>query len=130
MPKMSNGNVLSEIEAIKEYKGVKLNKIVTAPFINAMIAEDLGIMKKTADAVVELWLKHIFTQVKAGNEVKITGLCTFKPNDLRANKTGPNKGRIKRAKTIELHLCPQAGDWMNNRNYINPKKKADLKKLK
>jgi nucleoid DNA-binding protein len=130
MPKMHFEEVLTQIEAITEYKGIKVAKVVTAPFINSMIAEDLGIMKKTADAVVELWLKHIFTQVKAGNEVKITGLCTFKPNDLRANKTGPNKGRIKRAKTIELHLCPQAGDWMNNRNYVNPKKKAALKKLK
>jgi hypothetical protein len=54
--------LLVDMEAVTEYKGVNLQKMVASPIISSLVAEDLGILKLTVDAVIDQWLIHIFTQ--------------------------------------------------------------------
>jgi hypothetical protein len=116
--------LLVDMEAVTEYKGVNLQKMVASPIISSLVAEDLGILKLTVDAVIDQWLIHIFTQVKAGNEVNFKGLCSFKPVPKKLLDQGFKKGEMK------FELKPLVKLWMKDLEYYAKDGKPKEKKPK
>lgn len=86
--------------------------IVGGDIISKMVAQDLGVTKLTVDSFVELWFRHIFLQVKAGNIVMMRGLCDFSPNKI---------GGKKFIKLIDLNLADKAEKWLNDTEFVNHK---------